>query len=575
MQKRHVSANSAITILVIGLLAACSSKHPDDPTNGTPRLGGKGSSGGNASQEARSGGNALAGGSLSAGTSGENGAGGQPAGGGSSVGGQPFTGGKPNLGGHVSNGGALGNGGNQADTGPIHASDSASGGKVTAGGSPAMGGILGTGGAVPQGPLAMVSMSPAKDALDVCGDAILSLTFNKPPILKETGKVQIFQGTSAATPVLTLEAPGTLVTRTISGESFKMYPMTVIENTVFVLVPSGTLAYGQSYFVTVEAGLITDNEGTAFKIAGSNEWRFTTKSTKPSASSPTFTVAADGSGDLCTVMGAIDLIPDGNTTQRILNIKNGHYPGLVNILGKHNILLRGEDRSRTNLSHRNTEKMNTNKSYRMAYKVKKANDIVFENLTITNTTPAGGDGVQAEAITIEGNSQRVILHQVDLKSYQDTFMADTGTQVYVKDSKIWGDTDFFWGGGTVYFDTCELMTRESGHQMTNARTPAGVNGFAFVNCKVTREFSDISNTSLGQTHGALDGNVAYINCKMDEHITGWKNLAKRDWEYGNTNLAGTAPKVFNGIQLAPGSPELALTSSPEKWLGWKPVLPAP
>lgn len=572
MHMKHISVKSMGIVLSLGFVtAACSERSTDtDFTGGKPSTGGKGTSSGGA----------LAGGSLSMG--GNTFTGGSIGTGGSTTGSLPGMGGTPMKGGDITTGGVLASGG-VPGSGGVTASGAASagggafntGGKISAGGSTATGGVAGMGGTVPSGPLAAMTMTPSNGAVNVCGDAILSITFNKPPVLKETGKVIIYNAASPGTPVETIESPGTLVTRAISGESFKMYPMTVIENTAYVLVRAGALDYGQTYYVTVDAGLITDGEGTSFSITGNNTWRFTTKSTKPSVTATAFTIAADGSGDLCTVMGAIDLIAAGNTTPRTLHIKNGQYPGLVDIHGKHNILLRGEDRFKTNLSHRNTEKMNTNKSYRMAYKVKKANDIVFENLTITNTTPAGGDGVQAEAITIEGNAQRIILTNVELKSYQDTFMADEGTQVYVKNSKIWGDTDFFWGGGTVYFDTCELMTRESGHQITNARTSAGANGFAFVNCKLTREFSDISNTSLGQTHGALDGNVAYINCRIDEHITGWKNLAKRDWEYGNTNLAGSEPKKFNGIQLTPDSPELALTSSPEKWLGWKPVLPGP
>jgi pectin methylesterase-like acyl-CoA thioesterase len=195
------------------------------------------------------------------------------------------------------------------------------------------------------------------------------------------------------------------------------------------------------------------------------------------------------------------------------------------------------------------------------------NDVTFENLTIFNTYLQDGNGQQAEALFVKPSSQRVFLNNVHLRSHQDTLRVD-GPSVYMKGGKISGSTDPLWGYGAFYCDGCELTSRTSGHAFIVARS---TKGFAVSNCKVTKESSSVKSTYLAQSHdGAEPGKIAYVNCKIDSHVVGFRSPVNSAWyEYGNTDLSGK-PILFNGTQLKAGSAELTAASSAQSWLGWSP-----
>ena len=81
-------------------------------------------------------------------------------------------------------------------------------------------------------------------------------------------------------------------------------------------------------------------------ITDTNAWRFTTKPTGP-ANPNNVVVAADGSGDFCTVQGAVDSLPGTNTTYTLVNIRNGTYTEIVDTRNRNNITFRGQSRAGT------------------------------------------------------------------------------------------------------------------------------------------------------------------------------------------------------------------------------------
>ena len=153
------------------------------------------------------------------------------------------------------------------------------------------------------------------------------------------------------------------------------------------------------------------------------------------------------------------------------------------------------------------------------------------------------------------------------RSQQDTLRVD-GPSVYMKGGKISGSTDPLWGYGGFYCDGCELMSRSSGHSFIVARS---TKGFAVSNCKVTKETTSVNNCTLAQVHsGAEPGKIVYANCKIDNHVVGWRTPVNSAWyEYNNTDLAGK-PVMFNGTQLKADSAEVKAASSAQGWLGWSP-----
>lgn len=124
-------------------------------------------------------------------------------------------------------------------------------------------------------------------------------------------------------------------------------------------------------------------------MAGSTAWRFTTRAAAPAAGTAHLIVAADGTGDFCTVQGAVDYVPAGNTTRRYINIRNGTYAEIVRVSGRHNLAFRGQHRHRTVLRYANNNNLNASTNTRTLFNVV-ANDVSFDNLTLFNATPQGG-----------------------------------------------------------------------------------------------------------------------------------------------------------------------------------------
>ncbi len=423
------------------------------------------------------------------------------------------------------------------------------------------------------------TLAPANAATGQCVDTLLRITFDKPVALQKSGTIRIYNTAAPAIPVDTIDlgalvdnAGGSTATnvqaRTIGGETFTNHPVTITGNTATIYPHSGVLTTNKTYYVLMDSGVFTDANGNVFPgINATNTWQFTTKATGP-ANSTNLIVAADGSGDFCTVQGAVDYVPSGNTTPRLINIRNGFYNEIVNVNNRNNLTFRGENRTNTILGYDNNSALYGNTHYRMAFKVN-ANDIALDTLTLTNTTPKGGS--QAEALMVESDKKRFVAWNVNIGSYQDTILMNTsGSQCYFQDSLIQGDTDFIWGGGNAFFTNCEIKSLFGG-AITQPRTTATSNGMSFVNCRLTKSGSP--SCTLGRSIGNPDGNAAFINCLIDSHITGWTDANTRYWEFGNSNLTGTAAVTYNGTQLAANSPDLTNARSAVLWLnGWTPSL---
>jgi hypothetical protein len=437
--------------------------------------------------------------------------------------------------------------------------------------------------------------SPANNANEICVDTLLAITFSQPPSVGTTGKVNIYDAANPATPVDTLDlSGGNLQLRTVGGASLKTYNILINGNTAFLYPHSGVLTEGKTYFVTIDPGVILDSGGAYFAgISGPTGWQFSTKSTGP-ANATNLVVAADGSGDFCTVQGAIDFVPPANTTPTVINIKNGLYTEVDRVNGKNNITFIGQNRAQTVISYANNNNLNPSSTTRPMFGVVSANDIAIENLTLTNSTPHGGS--QAEALLVN-YAKRFIVLNATLCSYQDTLLVNqSGDQAYVQDSHIQGDTDYIWGSGTLFATNDELMAMSVQSYLTQARTAQNTNGFAFVNCRIYGANSAITNGSLGRDAGASGstanypyGQVAYITCTMDTNLiipAGWvlgsgttqgsatANL--RFWEYQSMDLNGnpvnTASRVAWSTQLD-GNTATNLVENVSNWLyGWQPQL---
>jgi hypothetical protein len=193
--------------------------------------------------------------------------------------------------------------------------------------------------------LAPTVFSPANNATGVCADTLLTLTFDAAPRLGTAGRVQIVNAATDAV-VDTIDLASATHTRLIgtNGTPYNYLPIIVSGSTATIFPRAGVLAYGQTYYVTIEPTVFSDpaNASPFAGIADKTTLRFTTRAAGPAAGATSLIVAADGSGDFCTVQGAIDFVPRNNTVRTVITVRRGTYREIVYIgSAKPFITLRG------------------------------------------------------------------------------------------------------------------------------------------------------------------------------------------------------------------------------------------
>ena len=342
--------------------------------------------------------------------------------------------------------------------------------------------------------------SPAAGATNVCADTPLRLTFATPPTLGQGGKIQILDA-ATHTVVETIDLGSPTATQDIGGvPGYKYRPVVISGNEVVIRPKNGALAYKKTYYVTIDAGVFKDGAESLAALDQPAGWRFTTKAAAPIRSAK-LTVAADGTGDFCTVQGALDFIPEGNTTPVTLFLRKGTYAEIICLTNKHTITLLGEDRRQTIIACANNAALNPDLGgnpfggatpdpstadpkkgpiYRrgmiLAHRV---NDLTIANLTLRNATPLGGS--QAETVIINGTTTaRAIFKDVDFYSFQDTIQING--QAYLSNCHIEGDVDFMWGTGPCFFENCTARSLRSGAYYTQIRNPGTNHGFVYLHC---------------------------------------------------------------------------------------------
>ncbi len=400
--------------------------------------------------------------------------------------------------------------------------------------------------------MSATAFEPTANASGICTDKPLSITFNQAPKLGTSGRLRVYEANGIL--VDTIDMSAAAQTKTIGGVSaFRYYPIIIEGNTANVYLHA-QLSYNKTYYVTIEPGVLLDQANAPFVgFSDPNTFRFSTKTSAPAAGTNLLTVAANGTGNFCTIQGAVDFVPANNAQRVVVSVKNGTYTEIVYIpSNKPQITVKGESRAGTVQRYANNCNLNcaVSGNYRTSFGVD-ANDFALENITLHNTTPQGGS--QAEALRTNG--LRAVVNQVNLKSFQDTLL--TQKSAFINNSYIEGDVDFMWGNGATYFKNTELKSLRDGGYYTQIRNNSGVYGNVYVNCRFTKGAGITSGNYLSR----IDpddfpfSQVVLIDSQMDSHIipAGWRfdnptnpvdaanypNI--RFWEYNSTALDAVTP----------------------------------
>jgi pectin methylesterase-like acyl-CoA thioesterase len=423
-------------------------------------------------------------------------------------------------------------------------------------------------------PMSADRFAPSGGRSGVCVDAPLSIRFDQTPQTGKTGRIRVYN--SQGTLMDTVDMAANPQSRVIGGNPYTYYPVMVDDTSASIYLHQ-QLPYNDSYYVTMEPGVIVDASGAPF--AGFSDvslWTFKTRAAGPADGASALTVDAAGSGDFCTVQGAIDFVPVNNTQPVTITVRAGTYTEIDYVASnKPFITVRGEDREDSIIQYPNNNSINPSTSSRAMFGVD-ASDFTLENITLWNTTPHGGS--QAEAF--RGNNQRILLNRVNLQSFQDTLLLQGAG--FVTDSFIEGDVDFLWGVGSVYFQNCELKAATSGGYYTQIRNGQGQPGYVFVNSRLSSE-DNVTGMYLARIDPTVFpySQVVYINTAMGPHIipAGWllnnANTAPNAqfWEYKSTDLTGAPLDVSQRASFSRQitSQEAAQWSDPAFVLGgWVP-----
>lgn len=325
------------------------------------------------------------------------------------------------------------------------------------------------------------------------------------------------------------------LTAKVGGDDLAIRPVIVEGKEAYLFVAAGALAAGTSYTAEIDAGAFAGTDGQAYAAAS---WTFKTAA-RPAAGLSAYAIAADGSGDFCTVQGALDFTAKTTGSVRFA-VKPGIYREILRSVGRNGISLEGTDRDACIIRAINNDKQNSGTSARPSARLF-GDDWSLSNLTFVNDTPQGGS--QAEALFYRG--QRCAIRNCLFRSFQDTMLLEG--RVYLADCRIEGAVDYIWGQGIAYFRNCAIYSNADGY-IVESRNAKGKRGYVFIGCTLSAA-SGVKSSYLARDQAGdyPDGDVRYIDCIMGAHVpkAGWlvvtvAGATPNFAEYGSKDPQGKA-----------------------------------
>ncbi|MEY4487847.1 MAG: hypothetical protein RIQ79_355 [Verrucomicrobiota bacterium] len=432
-----------------------------------------------------------------------------------------------------------------------------------------------------------VTFAPGNNATNLAIDQQLRLVFPSAPKLGLSGALRIRDAANDAV-VATIDRSAlvtytlfsaTIVngaTQTLQGKATYYMPVAIYGNEVWFTLPAAQrLAYGKTYYVTMDSGFLLDSSNAAVPaITDPTAWRFSTKASGPATPTTTtgpveVTVGLDGTGDFATIQGAADWIPQNNTLPRTIRVRPGVYRDLVYFAQNRNfvtLLGDGARRQDVKILYLYAAEVYAGNGRGLGTLRIDSNDVTVRNLTvddevyIAQPSLAGGTNPAAPAFagpiqTVASTGLRLVFDNVFIKGGQDTLYTISGI-AYFYNTEIWGSVDFIYGDALAVFDNCDIVEiRDSGGPICAPSTPyAQPYGEVFLNCRFPRALIANGypyNVGAGNTTFCRpwrqDGMVAIINCQLDTQLStkAWSEWDGREntmraREYGNTLIAGGA-----------------------------------
>ena len=227
-------------------------------------------------------------------------------------------------------------------------------------------------------------LPPDPSSTVLCVDAPLVIPFDQAPVLGKSGLVQVFKADGTLVDKIDLAdiskvdvlSDGTMVPKGADADAgviainndtpFHTFmdalhsaqyrivhytPLRVKGKTLEIKLHNEALSFGESYYVTVDASV-------AGKAVGKDDMPFTVKA---APSGNTFKVAADGSGDFCTVQGALSYVSSAVKKDDAVTVEigEGTYQELLFLRNKNNVTIKGVSREKSIIAYPNNDSYET------------------------------------------------------------------------------------------------------------------------------------------------------------------------------------------------------------------------
>lgn len=398
--------------------------------------------------------------------------------------------------------------------------------------------------ATPGLPPGVRALFPAPGARGACVDPGLRIEFwraagEPAPSVGDAGVIAVYDSASSEV-MARIDLAATTFTRRVGGLDLNVERPVYVDGDAVVIVLPRRLEHGHEYSVTIEDNAIHAPSGQALAVEAASGWRFTTRAA-PAANLAALRVAADGTGDVCSLQAALDLISEPAAGPSTIGVAPGVYHELLRLRDRNDVTIEGDERQTTVVSATNNERLNPGTERRALVAFEHVRGLTLRAMTFQNSTPQ--DGTQAEALRLQ-DCQRCVVRDMILRSLQDT--VEWSGSIYARDCLIEGNVDFVWGDGSAYFDRCELKTVGRAGAIVAARNPASAYGFVFVDSRLTSE-PGISGQLLARVDASVypASNVAFIDCELGPHlapegfrVSGGDGSALRFWEYSSVDPSG-------------------------------------
>lgn len=288
----------------------------------------------------------------------------------------------------------------------------------------------------------------------------------------------------------------------------------------------GPLEYNTSYSFILPNGAITDRNGN--KYSGTQISFTTMQRSQPSPRLYDAVVAQDASGDYTTLQDAIAAAPAGRTSPWLIFVKKGNYTGHITIpASKPYIHIIGQGKNLVTISDNRLS--GGDNAYGISdgatMDIESNNDFI-EGVDLQNSYGVNqNNGPQALALC--SNGDKLILNNMKLRSYQDTWYTggNDSHRSFITNSWIEGAVDFFYGKGDVMIanDTVNIVRKDGGFIVAPNHGKSAKWGYVFLNNVITAPGNPSETTVwLGRPWHEYPKTV-YINTKALVNIpaTGW------------------------------------------------------